>query len=98
MHEARDGDPAAALLGVPELVVYVNADPERVLPSLQKKGSNNDIPGTCSSAGNGVSISYSAVCRLTPGRRLQSGQYTLRLAIKERFKKVEARFDLLISE
>jgi len=86
-----------AISAVPALVVAVNADPESVELSLQRDGGPK-LSASCEGADKAVNISYSAVCKFHPERRLESGQYSLTLTIKERFKKVKTPFKLLISE
>jgi hypothetical protein len=89
---------SAALSAVSTLVVDINADPESVELSLQKKGGLG-LSATCESAGEGVRISYSTICKFYPRIRLESGEYGITLIIKERFRKVKTpEFKLLVSE
>jgi hypothetical protein len=95
----RGADISAAISTVPALVVYVNADPDRVTLTLNPAdASGGKLDAKCESAAKGVSISYSTACTFRPATRLVGGQYKLHLEIKERFKKVPTEFDLLIAE
>ena len=89
---------SAAISAVPALVVAVNADPGSVELTLRKNGAP-ELRAVCESAGESVNISYSAVCRFHPDKKLESGEYDLILSVKERFKTVKLPpFKLLVSE
>ena len=88
---------SAAISAVPALVVAINADPESVELTILKNGVP-ELRAVCESAGEGVNISYSTVCKFHPNKRLEGGEYGLTLALAERFRTVKTRFNLLVSE
>ncbi len=91
-------DVSDAMSGVPELAVYINADPDSVTLTLLG-GNKATFPGAeCDDAGTGAQISYSTICTFRPSTRLPLGAYTLRLAITESFKPVTTNFALRIEE
>ena len=78
-----------------ELRAFVNADPARVSIAIIGPDKSQVASGTCSPAGGGVQIAYSAECSITMPPTLQ-GQVLLHLSQKERFKTVSTDYPVLL--
>lgn len=78
-----------------ELIADVNADAGKV--ALRLSGPRGlDLRADCRAADEGVRIAFSTRCRITVPDTIPAGTYALILAVRERFEKVETRFDLLL--
>jgi len=79
---ASDGGPL-------QMVIYLNAAPERVSVVLFKEGQQVNSESRCDGNRLAISIAFSATCTLTFPRPLTEGLYRLAVSMRERFEIVE---------
>jgi len=80
-----------------QMVVYLNAAPERVSAGLSKDGEAVSGQSRCEGNRNVVSIAFSAICTLTLPPSIKGGIYRLRVSTRERFEVVERTVAIRLS-